>query len=56
MTFVPLVQIKLDDGLLSVPAKMVEPLREEYLAFGQLTVSRAQCLVERWGKAVGERA
>ena len=56
MTFIPLVQIELDDGLLSVPAKMVEPLREEYNVEGRLTVVRAQCLVERWGKAQGDRA
>jgi hypothetical protein len=50
LTFVPLVQVKLDDGILSVPSVMVEPLREEYIATGRLTVVQAQCLVERWGK------
>ena len=50
------VQMELDDGSLSVPRSMVESLNDEYDARGRLTVSQAQVLVEKWGKAQGDRA
>lgn len=44
----PVIQVVLDDGSLAVPEAMVEPLREEWIAVGSLTVVRAQVLVEKW--------
>ena len=49
--------VQLDDGSLLVPRAYVEAVCEEYDARGgALSVSQAQVLVEKWGKAQGERA
>lgn len=50
-----MVSVCLDDGYLAVPEDMVEPLREEWMAAGRLTVVRAQVLVEKWtGRTQGK--
>jgi hypothetical protein len=41
-------QVQLDDGSLWAPTALVSGLIEELEARGSLTVSEAQCLVEKW--------